>query len=224
MSGKAPRRRVVAKGLILLFALIDGPARIWGQSDTTATQPNEHVTFAGLAGSVIEASVVRDQIVRREGKTFPVRVQNEIKILIGPDDRIQQSITPTADTRRGRRVGATMTAPFLLGKSRSLYGVGGGEGVVQFEDGVLSFLRTFKRGALKRTIAFSRSPNGLCCTAEETFAREEGVGDLAMNSAIDGTPVTIISYKQISSTRRVVKEGETPNAGDRPTGAVPNEK
>jgi hypothetical protein len=99
---------------------------MWGQPGTTAAQPNEHVTFAELAGSVIEASVVRDQIVRREGKTFPVRVQNEIKILIGPDDRIQQSVTPIPDTRRG--IGVTMTAPFLLGKSRSRYGVGGSEG------------------------------------------------------------------------------------------------
>jgi hypothetical protein len=91
-------------------------------------------------------------------------------------------------------------------------------GVVLFEGGGLSFLRTFKRGALTPTIAFSRRANGLSCTAEETFAREEGVGDLAMNSAIDDTLVTIISYKQISSTCRVVKEGETPNAGDRARG------
>lgn len=134
---------------------------------------------------MIEASVIRDQIMRRERKTFPIRFQNDIKLIIGPSDRIQQSVTPISEARRGRRVGATMMAPFLLGKSRSP--AGAGEGVVLFEDGLLTFLRTFEQGALKRTIAFSRSPHGLSCTAEETFAREEGVGDLAMNSAIDDT-------------------------------------
>jgi hypothetical protein len=195
---------------------------MWGQPATTTTQPNDPVTFAELTGSVIEASVVRDQVVRREGKTFPVRMQNDVKFVIGPADRVQQSVTPISETHRSRRIGATVTAPFQLEQSRSLAGRGGGEGVVTFTDGVLTFLRTFKKGAFKRTIALSRGPDGLTCTAGETFAREEGVGNIVLNSGFDDTPVTIISYKQISSTCRVLKQSETPGTADAPSGALPN--
>jgi hypothetical protein len=212
------------KRLILILVLIAAPAQMWGQSTTTTTQPNDPVKFAELDGSVIEASIVRDQIVRREGKTFPVRFQNDIKLVIGPNDRIQSSVTPTADTPRGRRVGRTLMGPFLLEKKQSLTSLGGGEGVFLFKEGVLTFIRTFKSGAIKRDIAFSRTPDGLSCAAEENFAREEGAGDLAMNSAIDDQSAIIVSSKQISSTCRVMKQSRTPTAGDAPVGGTPNTK
>lgn len=73
---------------------------------------------------------------------------------------------------------------------------------------------TFKSGTFKRAIAFSRTPDGLSCAAEENFAREEGAGDLAMNSPVDDGPVIMVSSKQISSTCHVVKQSQTPTAGE----------
>jgi len=212
------------KRLILIFASIAISAQVWGQTAATSVQPSDSVRFAELAGSVIEASIVRDQIVRREGRTFPVRVQNNIKLDIGPDDGIEQSTTVTSETRRGRRAGQTVTGAFKLGELRLLGAVGGGDAVFTFEDSVLTFIRTFKEGAIKRAFAFSRSPGALTCTASENFAREGGVGGLAMNSAIDGVPVVVISYKEVSSTCRVVKQSETPPASDAATGRIPDSK
>jgi hypothetical protein len=197
---------------------------VLAQSATTTAPPTDPVTFAELAGSVIEATVVRDQIMRREARTFATRFQSDIKLVIGPDDRIQVSVTPTTDTPSGRHVGPTRTGPFLLKKTRPLPTQGGGEGVHLFKDGVLTFIRTYKEGAFKRTIAFSRTPDGPSCTAEEGFAREDGVGDIAMNSSIDGRPIVLLSYKPISSTCRVAKQSETPTAGDSAAGAIPNNK
>jgi hypothetical protein len=210
--------------LLLLLALIAAPKQIWGQTAATIAQPNDPVKFAELAGSVIEARVVRDQIIRREGRTFPTRLQNDIELVIGPDDRIQQTITPTSDTPRGRRVGRTRTGVFTLEKPHSLRGLGGGDGVYIFEDAVLTFLRTYKEGAFKRTIAFSRSSGGLSCAADEAFVREEGVGDLTLNSGIDDVPVILVSYKQLSSTCRVIKQSDAPTANDTAVGAAPDKK
>jgi hypothetical protein len=88
----------------------------------------------------------------------------------------------------------------------------------------LTFLRTFKEGAFKRTIAFNRSNDGLSCIANEAYAREEGVGDLTMNSAIDDTPVIIVIFKQISSTCRVVKRSQTPTQPTADNAAVGDNK
>jgi hypothetical protein len=213
------------KRLGLLLALMAAvPAQTWGQTAATIAQPNDPVKFDELVGSVIEARVVRDQIIRREGRTIPIRFQNDVKLVIGPEDRIQQTITPTSDTPRGRRVGRTRIGLFTLEKPHSVSGLGGGDGVYIFEDAVLTFLRTFKEGAFKRTIAFNRSSGSLSCTANEAYAREEGVGDLTLNSAIDDTPVIVVSSKQISSTCRVMKQNQTPTVGNAAIGGIPDNK
>jgi hypothetical protein len=210
------------KRLILLLVLTTAPAHTWGQTAATNAKPNDPVTFVELAGSVIEAKLVRDQVVRREGRTFPVRSQDDVKLVIGADNRIEQSVTVTSDTPRGQRKGPTRTGVYTLGEQRAIGTLGGGNGILTFEDGVLTFIRTFKEGAVKRTFAFSRSPDGLSCTANQTFAREGGVGDLHMNSAIDDTPVIIVSFKQISSTCRVLKQSQAPS--DASVGGVSDNK
>jgi hypothetical protein len=213
------------KRLMLLFALTAAPAQMWAQPATTTIQPNDLVKFSELEGSVIEARVDRDLIIRRNGRTFPVRIQDDVKLVIRPYDRIEQSVTVTSDTPRGKRRGPTMTGTFTLGEQRSIAALGGGSGIITFENGVLTFIRTFKEGASKRTFAFSRGPDGLSCTVNITLAREGGVGDVAMNSAIDDAPVVVISNKQISSTCRVVKSSQTPPAADDgAVGAPPDNK
>jgi hypothetical protein len=212
------------KRLILLLALIAAPAQMYGQTAPTTVQPNDPVKFTELAGSVIEARVVRDQVVRREGRTFPVRSQDDIKLVIGADNRIEQSVTVTSDTPRGQRKGPTRTGVWSLGEQRPIGSLGGGNGILTFENGVLTFIRTFKEGAVRRTFAFSRGPDGLSCDANQAFGREGSVGDLTMNSAIDDNPIIVVSSKQISSTCRVVKQSQTPTAGDAAVGGAPDSK
>jgi hypothetical protein len=40
----------------------------------------------------------------------------------------------------------------------------------------------------------------LGCSVASTFARDRGKDNITMNSAIDGAPVTIFSWKTLSST------------------------
>jgi hypothetical protein len=202
--------RMRASSLMSALLLLLGPA--WSEetaTDRAATAPamtNRTVTFAELEGAAVEVQVVSQQIIRRGEKEYPVRFQNDLKIIIGPGDKIDGSITPTSHGPRGERQGNTRTFSTTLDKVGELVGSGGGVGAWTFAgDGTLIFLRTYKEGAFRRTIAFSRNAEGFSCTAKESLARENGVGGIALNSAIDNVPVTVVKSEQISSSCRVAK-------------------
>ena len=202
--------RMRASSLMSALLLLLGPA--WSEetaTDQAATAPtttDQAVTFSELEGAVVDVQVISQRFVRREEREFPVRFQNDLKIIIGPGDKIDGTITPTSHGPRGERQGKTLTFSNTLDKVGELVGSGGGIGAWSFAgDGTLIFLRTYKEGAFRRTIAFTRSAEGFSCSANETLARENGVGGLALNSAIDDVPVTVVRYEQISSSCRVAK-------------------
>jgi len=164
------------------------------------------ITLEELEGTTVEATVVRDQVILREGRRIPVKFQNQLTIGIGADAKLQIAITPTSQGPRGKRQGETRKSAATVEKVRELKTLGGGHGVWIFsEDGALTFLRTYKGGAFKRTIAFAHGPEGLTCKVEEVHARENSRGPIIMDSAIDGGEIQILSAKQISSRCRVLK-------------------
>jgi hypothetical protein len=73
-------------------------------------------------------------------------------------------------------------------------------------EGTLTFLRTRGSGATKRDITFTRTAEGLTCTAKDDFVRENGTGRVVLESGIDGAKVTLISWKLISSSCRVTRQ------------------
>jgi hypothetical protein len=160
------------------------------------------VTFADLDGSVIELKVLRQQRIARQGREFSHQFQSDWKIEIGPDDRILLTFTPTAYTPQGTRTGKSHYGYFKLEQPRQVTTSGGGEGVWLFEEGKLTFFRTFRGGALKLVVSLSPGTDGLACSVGETFMREEGVRGIVLESAIDGVPVTVLSAKQISGDCR----------------------
>jgi hypothetical protein len=188
-AGHRKTARTVAPALLLLT--ISAPA--WCQA----------VTFAELDGSLIEAHIVRQQVIRREAKEFPVRIENNLQLVIGPGDKIQQTVTATSHTPRGTKPGETRTSLHTLERPREVRSLGGGNALYVFLDGTLTFLRTYKGGAFKRMIAFARDKEELTCTVSETFAREDGVGTIYLDSFVDGVSVIVVSYKQLSSRCRV---------------------
>jgi hypothetical protein len=190
--------------LMLTAASVDA----WCQTppaDKAAENPpsDQAVTFADLHGTTLDINMMRDQVVRREGRQFPVTMQTDLTITIGRDGIIDQVFTPTAHTARGPRRGKTLTGTFALNHTRDVGSLGGGQAVWTFNDGALVMVRTFKEGAYRRTIAFTRGPKGITCTASETYAREKGSGPITLKSSIDGAPTVIVSYKQASSTCRI---------------------
>jgi hypothetical protein len=167
------------------------------------------VTLADLEGAAIEVRLLRQQTVLREGREHSNQFQNDLKIEIGPADRIQQTNTTTAYTARGTRKGKTTSGWWTLERPRETTSRGGGHGVWIFADGTLTFLRTFQGGALKRVFAFTGGgAGGLNCTATQTFAREQGVHGIVLESAVDNVPIVILSTKPISAMCRVTKQSE----------------
>jgi hypothetical protein len=116
---------------LLLLAAIS-PA--WGQP----------VTLADLEGIVIEARLVRQQTHLREGRERSSQVQDDFTIEIGPAGSIHQTINPTSHTARGSRKGKTVSGSFTLERPQETTNSGGGHAVWIYEDGTLTFLRTFQ--------------------------------------------------------------------------------
>lgn len=179
--------------LAVAMTLVSLPA--WGQT----------VTFADLDGLAIEANVVREQVLRRDGPQFPIRAYVDWKIVIGPKDTVQFTYDTTVETPVGRQKNPRLSGSPALGQMRQTGALGGGQSRWQFEDGTLQFMRTFQRGAFKTDFAFSRSAEGFACTVNEVFAREGGTGIIVWLSPIDGKATTLVSGKQASSTCRVSK-------------------
>jgi hypothetical protein len=172
----------------------------------TPALAEEKVTFAELQGASLEATFVIDQVVRRNGREIPVRVENDWKIQFHAGDVIHHTTTPTVTGPRGQRKGAVSSAQFTLGKSQTVMGRGGGQGLYTFSDGNLVFMRTFKKGAFRMSIAFAHQSDKLGCTVNASLAREGGVGGLEMASGVDGQPIAIMSYKQVSSVCHLKKQ------------------
>ena len=67
-------------------------------------------------------------------------------------------------------------------------------------------MRSFKNGgAYRMSIAFRRNGPNLTCSATNVFARERGKNSMTMNSAIDGAPITVFSWKTVSSSCDVTR-------------------
>ena len=202
--------------LALLLALL-ASSQAFGQDATGNSATNKAVTFAELEGSIVDAEIVRQQVIRRAGSTFPVRVQSILKMAIGSDGKFDVTWHTVNDTPRGVFQGKTVSISGTVNQEAKVPkdNLDGGIGVWLFSDGTLTSLRTFKvAGAFKRDISFSRTAEGFVCTANEAFAREKGSGPVVFNSPVDDVPVTIVSWKQLSSTCRVSKPepGRAPSA------------
>ena len=171
----------------------------------------EELTFADLDGAVVEARFVRERMNRIQGREFEVRVDTDVKLVIGPGERIERTIAITMHTPRGIKKSPTEKSVHALEKPTETLSRGGGHGVFVFVDGALTAMRTFKSGGLRLTIAFSRGEQSLTCNATQAYARENGVDRIVLENPIDGLPTVILSSKQISSTCQVTlpKTGAT---------------
>jgi hypothetical protein len=179
--------------LALVIGLAAVPA--WAQA----------VTFAELEGLTIEANIVRDQVVRREGSQFLTENDVRWKVVIGPGGAIENTLSQTSHTARGEHKSRPRTVSYVLGKEHQEWSQGGGTAVWEFTDGTLTYMRTFSQGAYRADVAVSRGPAGLICSITDSFGREDGRGALVMQSVIDGSEVTILSSHLVSSTCRVIK-------------------
>jgi hypothetical protein len=191
------------KFLMLVLGLLGISAQAVGEAATTATPVA--VTFDELEGFTIEANIVRDQLVQRDGRQVPQQAHTSWRIIMGPGASIQSTVNVAFHNPHGQSNAEPLTGSFILDQSRYVGSRGGGQGVWHFEGETLTFTRTFEQGAFRVKFTFSRNNDGLSCQASEVFARESGTGRITLQSPITGQPVTIIRAKQISSNCRVFK-------------------
>ena len=190
------------KAILVLASLL-----LYSLAPTSSyAQTGEGVTLSELEGATITAGVVREQLLDRQGQQFSNRFENKLKLVIGPTKKVEGTEEITLRSRFGVHKGKPAPILGTLERPGEISRYGHGHRVWFFSEGRLTHLRTFTRGgAFRREIAFTRSSGGLTCTITEDFAREGGVGEIVTDSAVDGVPLKIISYKQLSSNCRVEK-------------------
>jgi len=193
------------KFFLLLVGLIGTSTQALGQAATSQAVTPRAVTFDELEGFTIEANIVRDQLTQRDGRQVPQQAHTNWRVVIGPELSIKSTVNATFHNPHGQSKADPLTGSFILDQSRHISSRGGGQGMWHFEEHTLTFTRTFEQGALRHKFVFFRKDESLSCKASESFARENGTGPIALRSAIDGQPVTIVRAKQISSNCRIFK-------------------
>ncbi len=172
-----------------------------------ATAFGQAVTPADLEGYVVEARVVMDQQLRREGREFPAKLNQQLRVKFYSDNTIEFELSSVSQGPRGPRQVPTRKGRTTLGNIVEARDLDGGQALWSFENGALTSLRIFgNAGGYKRTVRFARDGNGMTCTVNGTYVREEGVGRVATRSALDNVPITILSSKQSSSACKVSKD------------------
>ena len=188
-----------------MFALT-GP--VCSEDAPRETSPNQQppaqaLTFATLDGVKITIKVVTEMLLQREGFQGPATQDTDWSITIGPEGKIDWTFQPTTHSRVGDRAGQKFSTAATLAVP---WHTPNGEAIWQFTDGALVFVRSYKNaGAYRMSVALKQDGQNLACSVASTFARERGKDNITMNSAIDGAPVTIFSWKTLSSTCAVAR-------------------
>jgi hypothetical protein len=160
------------------------------------------LTIADLDGLVIESELTREQVNRFNGREVVATVDLTWSVEIGPGPFLKST---SKNQIRGRPAEAPLSGLFRLGEPQQVGSFGGGDAQWTLKDDSLTFTRTFKQGANRFSIALARKDSGFECTAVQSFAREDGSGQIVFWGPGVRTDVTIVSWRQLSSTCRVSK-------------------
>lgn len=163
------------------------------------------VTLADLEGAVIETSVTYDRAGRLGDQVISGSLQHDRTITIGPGGNLRNTLVHTMSTPRGSVV-RQESGSATIGKPKQIQSlVGGGDAVWIFENGTLTLLRTYRSGAYKMEIVFTRGTTGISCKVRAPYARENGTGGIDIASAGNGQRFQLTSARQVSSSCRVTK-------------------
>lgn len=165
----------------------------------------QDVAFVDLQGTTINATVNYDQTLRNlgTGQVFSNSNQQSIKLRVGPGEELDQVFTVTIIASNGRVVGSN-SFPAKLTLNKPKQGKSG-HMLWTFDGGKLTWLQTFESGGRRITISFKRSADGLSCSVEAPFAREQGAGSMQTNAAVGNFKMEWLNVKQASSNCRVEK-------------------
>lgn len=191
---------------LLILAVM---ASFWSQAESQSTGIEAGkigLTKADLHGVVIEATALHQQVIQRDGKEYPNRQRNDLKITV-TGDRIEGWNLATGTNQYGVFKGKQLPISSTLQRPGTSHNVGGGNRLWIFQNGTLIHFYVYKGGgALRREISFSRTSSGLACTFRESFARENGAGPITWSSSVDGARTSLLMSKQVSASCRVTRK------------------
>lgn len=171
----------------------------------TATHAQDRVTLAELEGVVIEIKVVRQQVLHAKGKTYPNRFHLGVIVTVGGDEDLSVRADVVNHTPTGEHKSKPETIAVKLQKPGAAQMFGSGTGMWLFNEGKLTYLRTFQNGAYKRDVTIKRTAQQLTCEVKEGFAREEGKPNIMWNSSHDGSLIKLVSDELVSATCAIRK-------------------
>jgi hypothetical protein len=166
------------------------------------------VTLADLQGATIRFSSVHNERLIRDGQERSVDLHTAGQVTIGPGNTVTSSVTSTSVSGRGSRTGSPGSGTFTLGKPGKT--TGGDDVLWILSDNSLVRLRVYgggSGGGQILRIGLRRGADGLHCTFSMPFAREKGAGAIRKGSAVDGVPIEILSWKPVSTSCQVSKQG-----------------
>jgi hypothetical protein len=189
---------------VVLGADLLGFNLAWQPASSSAQAP---VAMNDLEGAAINASTIHERVLRRDGKERRDKFRIDWSVRFISKETIHATIVATSYNARGvnsKKNEATVN----LARPRETKSRGGGHMLWVFENGVLTFLRTFQGGGMKASFALTRNAAGLTCSANASWPREVGVQSIMLKSFVDQQPMEILSEKFISSTCQVTPGGQ----------------
>jgi hypothetical protein len=170
----------------------------------TPAWTQQAVTAAELAGTVMEVSSTNSRVLLRDGRRIPYRYKIEWTIYFLSDDMITATFIGTDYTARGvKKTPVERGGLIKLARPNETRSRGGGHQVWVFEDGALTYLRTYLGGAMKAIFSVTRKGGDFACTTSVEWLREEGVPSIVMRSPHDKSRVEIVSTRQTASSCKI---------------------
>jgi hypothetical protein len=155
------------------------------------------ITLQDLDRSQIEITVVTDRQVQLKGPPFSQRVMGNWQInVIGTS--VAADFYAVVSGPHGTRTNPHHRGLFVIGESQTVSAFGGGQGAWTFQDGTLTWVRTFGQGASRLIINFDRGPEGLNCNAIASLARENGTGAIQFKIE-QQSDIKVLSTKTVSA-------------------------
>lgn len=166
----------------------------------------QEVTLAELEGAIIDINAVHQEKIIRNGQLRSPELHTTGHLTIGAGSVITVQLQSSSVGPWGTRVGPARSGTQTIGKPGK--DSQGNDIVWVFSNGSLTRLRVYHtggEGGQKMTIAFSRGPDGLRCTFSMPMARENGVGMIRKDAAVDDAPIQILEFRPVSSSCKVAK-------------------
>jgi hypothetical protein len=174
-----------------------------GLSGLAPTLSADDVTLAELEGVPLQAEIGMEQTVRRQGGTAQATITQQWSLTINSDRTVGFDVASTARSALGTRKAEPVRGTVALEEARQIPTLGGGLAMWSFAAGTLTFTRTLPGGAYRVRFVFERAPQGLICTVNAGYARENGKGAIRLQSPFGGGEVTIVDARQVASSCNV---------------------